>query len=269
MNPLFDDVIARCKSQRVTGVLKVHGTGEEAEIRFLSGIEDSVRCGPSEGVEAWQRIANMPNPEFQGIESLPPMSEASQQAFPKEGALSEASPVDLMRYCEERRLTCALTLRCAGQEVKLHYELGDLKSTEPDTGMTLSLLEAAEGSYRFALPAFQLPDMAAPKAVDPALLEETTTAGPAIDAPMPAEAPWGPGETFAGRVSLSTDALEAALRRTSPPIVSPAVLHTLALIGMGVFVTAALVWLVFKATEVSDPDARSASATVQAASLKR
>lgn len=165
----FDDILSACLTQQVTGVLRVRDTSAEteAEIHFLSGVHDSVRLGPVEGEEALARISLMANPEFSATESLPPMSESSQTAFPKAGSLGDFRPVDLMRYCEVRCLTCTLHLYCADRHVKANYRQGELINVEPELDLTISLLEALEGSYRFELPTFALPDMSAPRAFDP------------------------------------------------------------------------------------------------------
>lgn len=161
----FTDILSACKDQQVTGVLRVRDSSEptEAEIHFLSGVQDSVRLGPVKGDEAMARISLMTNPEFSAMATLPPMSESSQQPFPKSGSLGDFRPVDLMRYCEVRCLTCSLYLNCADRQVKVNYELGDLQSVEPEPDLTISVLEAIEGTYRFELPAFDLPDMTAPR----------------------------------------------------------------------------------------------------------
>jgi len=61
---------------------------------------------------------------------------------------------DLMRYCEERCLTCVLSVQCEGRAIDLHYELGDLIRIDPDSELTIGVLEATEGQYVIALPEF-------------------------------------------------------------------------------------------------------------------
>lgn len=184
----FNNILSACKNQQVTGVLRVRDSviNGEAEIHFLSGVRDSVRLGPVEGDEAMARISQMTNPEFSAMATLPPMSESSQQPFPKSGKLGDFRPVDLMRYCELRCLTCSLYLNCADREVKVNYELGDLQSVEPEPDLTISVLEAVEGTYRFELPAFDLPDMKAPRTFDAqSILRNSNADAAANDSDIP------------------------------------------------------------------------------------
>ncbi len=190
----FDEIMNACKEQRVTGVLRVRdGLADlEGEIRFLSGIQDSARLGGAVGDEALAHISRLENPEFSAVESLPPMSESSKQDFPVQGSLGDFRPVDLMRYCEDRCLTCTLHVQCADRLVKVQYELGELVNVTPEADLTISVLEATDGEYRFELPAFDLPDLKSPKV--PALDAEPAAAAPApkVAPRKPAPAPAAP-----------------------------------------------------------------------------
>ena len=180
----FDEILTRCESQRVTGILHVMSDSEEAQIHFLSGIRESIRIGTEgeavESEEALRRISGLPNPRFRAIASLPPMSERSGGPLPEEGKLGKFRPVELMRYCEDRCLTCTLHLECVGKQLQATYELGELKRIEPDEHMTISVLEATEGEYRFTLPQFELPDLTAPR---PANVESWEVAQKGLGAP--------------------------------------------------------------------------------------
>ena len=153
----LEEILSRCERDKVTGVLRVLGAGQEGEIHFLSGVPDSVRSGALEGDEALARISNFPNPDYQASVSLPPMCAETHQAFPSKGELGAVRPVELMRYCEERCLTCVLSVHCEGRDIDLHYELGDLIRIDPDSDLTIGVLEATEGQYAIALPEFALP----------------------------------------------------------------------------------------------------------------
>jgi hypothetical protein len=75
------------------------------------------------------------------------------------GSIATATPVTLMRYCEQYVLTCTLAVESKNVLVEAKYQMGDLvgvETTADDDGIT-AMLEATEGTYEFTLPRVELP----------------------------------------------------------------------------------------------------------------
>ncbi|HYO98124.1 MAG TPA: hypothetical protein VER33_26650, partial [Polyangiaceae bacterium] len=181
---LMARVLEHCAEGRFTGVLRVRAHEGQGELRFLSGIQDDVRFGTSSGDEALERLMRATNPEFEAVPRLPSLSGSFKKGspLPPEGPLGEIRPVDLLRYCELNALTCSLELVCGGTIARAQYVMGELESVESDAGgaeVIARLLDATEGSYRFILPAFELPAGVRARA-----LSERAAAGASAAAPL-------------------------------------------------------------------------------------
>jgi hypothetical protein len=157
MSADFEQVMAQCSKGCFTGLLRVRTREGSGEVRFLSGIQDGIRFDSVEGDAALERLQAASDLEFEAISSLPPIDQNSKEPVPIDGRLERFHAAQLMRYCENNSLTCALELDVDGTVLTARYRLGDLLSVEPDSEHTARLAEAKVGIYRFRLPRFELP----------------------------------------------------------------------------------------------------------------
>jgi hypothetical protein len=150
----LDDVIARCRTARFTGVLLVRSREADGEIWLLSGIVDAVRFGTDAGDVASQRMASATNVAFEAVTRLPGVTGGFKKRLDLEGPLGETTPVVLMRHCEVHAITCELDLVYANATVRASYADGELRSIESSnpSESVATLLESSEGRYRFVLP---------------------------------------------------------------------------------------------------------------------
>lgn len=170
---LVEQVIKQCRDGRFTGLLRIRAREGDGELRFLSGIRDDARFGVSTGDEALERLIRATNPKFEALPRLPGLTGGFKQRLAPEGPLGEIRPIDLFRYCETYALTCTLELESKGQRARAHYHIGELTSIDGASGeeAVAAMLDSNEGSYRFILPPFELPEGVSlsqpPPAVEP------------------------------------------------------------------------------------------------------
>src|SRR3954470_23067476 len=100
MSEVFEQVMAQCARGCFTGLLRIQTQGGSGEIRFLSGIQDEIRFDALEGDAALARLQAAEEPEFEAIQSLPPIEPNGTTPVPIEGGLDRFHAAQLMRYCE-------------------------------------------------------------------------------------------------------------------------------------------------------------------------
>ena len=155
----IDGLVAHCQSGRFTGILRVRAREGIGEVWFLSGMTDEMHFGVSTGDEALERMRKATEATYELIARLPHPAGGFKKRFPTKGSIATATPVTLMRYCEQYALTCTLAVESHDVLVEVKYELGELISVETtasDDGIT-AMLEAQEGTYEFTLPRVELP----------------------------------------------------------------------------------------------------------------
>ena len=155
----IDGLVAHCQSARFTGILRMRAREGIGEIWFLSGVADEVHFGVSTADEAMDRMRKATDATYELVARLPHPGGGFKRNFPSKGSIATATPVTLMRYCEQYALTCTLAVESGGVLVEARYELGELASVETtadDDGIT-AMLEAKEGTYEFTLPRVELP----------------------------------------------------------------------------------------------------------------
>jgi hypothetical protein len=158
---LVEQVITQCTEGRFTGLLRVRAREGDGEIRFLSGIREDARFGVSTGDEALERLLRATSPKFEAVPRLPGLTGGFKQRLAAEGTFGELRPIDLLRYCESYALTCTLELVCKGKRAQATYHIGELVSIDTDGDAEADvavMLDSNEGSYRFVLPPFELPE---------------------------------------------------------------------------------------------------------------
>ncbi len=156
---LIDGLVAHCTSARFTGILRMRAREGIGEVWFLSGITDEVSFGTSAADEAMDRMRKASDATYELVARLPHPGGGFKRRFPAKGSIATATPVTLMRYCEQYALTCTLAVESKSVLVEAKYTLGDLvgvETTADDDGIT-AMLEATEGTYEFTLPAVELP----------------------------------------------------------------------------------------------------------------
>jgi hypothetical protein len=156
----IDGLVAHCQKARFTGILRMRAKEGIGEIWFLSGITDEMQFGTSEGDEALGRMRKATDATYELVPRLPHPGGGFKQRFPMKGSVSTATPVTLMRYCEQYALTCTLSIESKNVLVEARYEMGDLvtvETTADDDGIT-AMLEATEGTYELKLPDVELPE---------------------------------------------------------------------------------------------------------------
>jgi hypothetical protein len=155
----IDGLVAHCESGRFTGILRMRAREGIGELWFLSGVADEVHFGVSTRDEAMDRMRSATDATYELVARLPHPAGGFKKRFPSKGSIVTATPVTLMRYCEQYALTCTLAVESGDVLVEARYELGDLVSVETtadDDGIT-AMLEAQEGTYEFTLPPVELP----------------------------------------------------------------------------------------------------------------
>jgi len=156
----IDGLVAHCQKARFTGILRIRAKEGIGEIWFLSGMTDEMQFGTSTGDEALERMRKATDATYELATRLPHPGGGFKKRFPIQGSIATATPVTLMRYCEQYALTCKLAVESKHLLVEATYQLGELVSVETtadDDGIT-SMLEATEGSYEFTLPKVELPE---------------------------------------------------------------------------------------------------------------
>ncbi|HEY1960615.1 MAG TPA: hypothetical protein VGH28_33620 [Polyangiaceae bacterium] len=169
----IDGLVAHCQSARFTGILRMRSHEGIGEIWFLSGVADEVHFGVSTADEAMDRMRKATEATYELIARLPHPAGGFKRRFPAKGSVATATPVTLMRYCEQYVLTCTLAVESHDVLVEAKYELGELISVETtasDDGVT-AMLEAEEGTYEFTLPRVELPKGTPVLPPSPSLLE--------------------------------------------------------------------------------------------------
>ena len=155
----IDGLVAHCQSGRFTGILRMRAREGIGEVWFLSGVADEVHFGTSTGDEAMERMRKASDATYELVARLPHPGGGFKKRFPSKGSIATATPVTLMRYCEQYALTGTLAVESGGVLVEVKYELGELVSVETtadDDGIT-KMLEAHEGTYELTLPRVELP----------------------------------------------------------------------------------------------------------------
>ena len=155
----IDGLVAHCQGGRFTGILRVRAREGIGEVWFLSGMTDEMTFGVSAGDEALDRMRKATEATYELVARLPHPAGGFKKRFPSKGSIATATPVTLMRYCEQYALTCTLAVESHEVLVEVKYELGELVSVETtanDDGIT-AMLEAHEGTYEFTLPRVDLP----------------------------------------------------------------------------------------------------------------
>lgn len=186
----LEQMLSRCRESRFTGEVRVRTEEGEGLIRFLSGTVEGTQFDSLDGDAAIDRILSAGALRFEARRELPPIA-GYEEPLPAEGRLGVFSPVDLMRYCEEQALSCVLEMRAVGKVVRATYEVGELLSLQPEADMTMSMLEAREGSYQVVLPQ-----------VDPVLPAPTRVPVTAPPRPVRGAAPTHPVLAPASRPAL-------------------------------------------------------------------
>ncbi len=156
----IDGLVAHCQKARFTGILRIRAKEGIGEIWFLSGMTDELQFGTSTGDEALERMRKATDATYELATRLPHPGGGFKKRFPMQGSIATATPVTLMRYCEQYALTCKLAVESKHLLVEATYQLGELVSVETtadDDGIT-SMLEATEGTYEFTLPKVELPE---------------------------------------------------------------------------------------------------------------
>src|SRR6185312_1138467 len=144
----IDGLVAHCQGGRFTGILRIRAREGIGEVWFLSGVADEVHFGTSTADEAMDRMRKASDATYELVARLPHPGGGFKKRFPSKGSIATATPVTLMRYCEQYALTCTLAVESGGVLVEVKYELGDLVSVETtadDDGIT-KMLEAQEGT---------------------------------------------------------------------------------------------------------------------------
>jgi hypothetical protein len=139
--------------------LRVRAKEGIGEVWLLSGLTDEVSFGTSSGDEAMDRMRTATDATYELVGRLPHPGGGFKKRFPSKGSIATATPVTLMRYCEQYALTCRLAVESKNVLVEATYDLGDLvgvETTADDDGIT-AMLEATEGTYEFTLPRVELP----------------------------------------------------------------------------------------------------------------
>jgi hypothetical protein len=155
----IDGLVAHCTSARFTGILRMRAREGIGEVWFLSGVADEVSFGTSTGDEAMDRMRKATDATYELVARLPHPGGGFKRRFPMKGSIATATPVTLMRYCEQYVLTCTLAVESKNVLVEAKYVLGDLvgvETTADDDGIT-AMLEATVGTYEFTLPRVELP----------------------------------------------------------------------------------------------------------------
>lgn len=153
---LVDQALEECSRGSFTGLLQVHTRQGNAQLRFLSGIQDGAVFGGEEGDQALASLHEASDPVFEAVACLPSLTASENDPLPLKGSLGDVHAARLMRFCEEYSLTCALELESDGQTLTANYRLGELLSLSPDSAETARVAEAHHGRYRFRLPRFEL-----------------------------------------------------------------------------------------------------------------
>ena len=167
MGSVVEQVVFKCEEARFTGVFRAMTPAGPGEIQFLSGVQDTVRCGALEGDEALQELVEGGVANCDLVARLPQLGDRPG-SFPLRGELGGRSAAELMRFCEENALTCRLEITVGAEVLVALYEMGELTSLEPDSERTAEMATAHQGTYLFILPQVELPQAArAPQARAP------------------------------------------------------------------------------------------------------
>ena len=155
----IEGLVAHCEGARFTGILRMRAKEGIGEVWFLSGVADEMQFGTSTADEAMDRMRKATEATYELVSRLPHPSGGFKKRFPAKGSVATATPVTLMRYCEQYALTCSLAVESRDVLAIATYELGDLVSVETtaDDDAITTMLEAEEGTYEFTLPRVELP----------------------------------------------------------------------------------------------------------------
>lgn len=198
----LEQMLSRCRESRFTGEVRVRTDEGDGLIRFLSGSVEGTVFDSLNGDAAIERIQAAGSLRFEAVRELPPIA-GYDEPLPADGRLGVFSPVDLMRYCEEQALSCVLEMRAVGKVVRATYEVGELLTLQPEADMTMSLLEAREGTYRVVLPKV---DASMPPPTPPAVTAPPRPirgSSPTQSAALPSSRPALPALASSDSVGLS------------------------------------------------------------------
>ncbi|MSP61134.1 MAG: hypothetical protein EXR72_12470 [Myxococcales bacterium] len=143
-------VYARCADVRLSGLLELRDGQKHAEVVFIGGEAVETRGGDTKEVKLWQRGT------FFVTQRVPNLGGELTEGLRLEGELLEANPKELIRHCQDARLSAELELkRPTGQRAVVRFAHGKVESTELDGRAELSALGRIgswlDGHYAIAL----------------------------------------------------------------------------------------------------------------------
>ena len=182
----LDDLIAILSAPAVSArveVLPASGDTAVGEVHLLAGgVADALVDGKSAD-DALDKLRAVKSSRFRVEARLPnPANGDLGVAGPESGTLEERPLAQLMRYCEDYVISCAIEVWRGSENARVEYKRGEI------SGVTVGGIDAPErlaevmqwasGNYRLVVPALKLPATAPKK----------TQAASATPAPVPAPA---------------------------------------------------------------------------------
>jgi hypothetical protein len=140
-------VCARCADLRLSGLLELFdGGGRTAQLAFVGG--EPVVGNPSE-VNGWK------SGSFRVVQRVPNLAGTLTHGVRLQGELLDVPARDLIRHCEDSRLTADLELVRPGDHVRVRFAHGRVESAEVNGKPELAALGIvrnwSDGSYAIAL----------------------------------------------------------------------------------------------------------------------
>jgi hypothetical protein len=172
----------------------IHPEKEEklGELHVVAGGVSETIAGEKRGDAAMAYLRQIPGLRFLAHPVLPDPEEGNLgNPGPLEGTLTQRPVPELMRYCENFVLTCAVEIRHLDDQVRISYRRGEILRTlvnGSESGERLpEVMSWTDGTWRISMPQLTLPRP--PKAARPvrtgaaATLESSTIFGYQVQPP--------------------------------------------------------------------------------------
>lgn len=151
-------LLSLCTQRKITGVLRIDSWGKTGTIRLRAGTIIEVAFGALRGEFALDELLALRDGMFELSQRLPSINDAVRDADQLLVDLDSTPLPELMRQCENKALSCAISVDRSGDPIELTYRAGELAD---DTAVDFEILGPSPVRVS-ALPFNQLPTPARP-----------------------------------------------------------------------------------------------------------